>query len=84
MNVQKTDFTIQANKGGYMVYYKGKGVTGAGTLSGGKNLRGRAAHKQVKDYYEMGRYTIDSLIRECESESGNYYPIIKAIEEGRV
>ncbi len=57
------DFVVQANKGGYMVIYKGIKLGGAGTMSGGANLRGRAAAKQSQDYREMGQREIDTLIR---------------------
>jgi hypothetical protein len=69
MELEKKDFTYTNNKGGYMIHYKGKPIGGAGTLTKGSNLRGRAAVKQSHDYAEMARYDIDRLV----SGNGNDY-----------
>lgn len=60
--MKKEDFTIRADKGGYMIYYKGKPIGGASTLNNGKSIRGRAATKQSQDYLDSASRAIDSLL----------------------
>jgi hypothetical protein len=58
----REDFQLIADKGGYMIYYKGHGVSGVGTLSKGKDLRGRAARKQTQDYFKQGEREIEQIL----------------------
>ena len=76
-SIKQEDFTIQCNKGGYMIYYKDKPIGGAGTLTRGKNLRGRAASIQTHDYRNMGNYDIQRILRGQGDQ--RYYEAINKI-----
>jgi len=58
----RQDFQISANKGGYMIYYKEKPIGGAGTITGGKGLRGKAVVSQIKSYTNMAEYDISQIL----------------------
>jgi len=74
---KREDFTYSANKGGYTIFYKGKSIGGAGTISNGSNIRGRAVAKQVHDYSEMAKNDILCII---SGISGRYAKAIEEIE----
>ncbi len=79
MKLKREDFTIEANKGGYMISYKNIKIGGAGTFSGGKNIRGaKAVMQQTKDYREMAGRDIDKIIQ--FPDSGTYSDLIKEID----
>ena len=67
----RSDFQKICDKGGYMIYYLGHGVGGAGTLSHGKTIRGKAAIKQIKDYSDQAEIMIEGIIR--ADDKGQYY-----------
>ena len=77
MNLQlnKSDFQCITEPTGYMVYFKGHGVCGAGTLTSNymNKYRGNWRTKQAdrKMYYEMGQRDIDTLIQ--DGEQGQWY-----------
>lgn len=67
----RSDFQKICDRGGYMVYYLGHGVGGAGTLSHGKGIKGTAIKKQIKDYSEQAEIMIEGIIR--AGYEGQYY-----------
>jgi hypothetical protein len=70
--MKKEDFTYKANKGGYMIYYKSRPIGGAGTATGGKNLRnGIAIRNQIADYGRDAQSTIDAILQ------GRAYPFMQ-------
>jgi hypothetical protein len=75
--MKREDFSVSADKGGYMLYYKGKPIGGAGTLSNGANIRGKAVQIQIRDYREQGKMEIACILA---GVAGRYEDIIKKID----
>jgi hypothetical protein len=75
----RSDFQKICDVGGYMIYYLGHGVGGAGTLSHGKGIKGRAIRKQIKDYSEQAEIMIEGIIK--AGDEGQYYKRLCEIDE---
>ena len=76
--MERKDFTVEANSSGYMIFYKGKPIGGAG-IKGSFSGRGKAVQNQVRDYREQAKNVIDCILAGLP---GRYAKTIADIDGG--